>query len=112
MSVTEIDMVRAFACVLTIGVTACTCAAANAASVANADNRAYQIRVIENGNKRTTHELSASGLLKTVCTEGCILRLIGVDDGVYTLEGTERTTIEGGLLYYDGPVSKSDNDRG
>ena len=54
---------------------------------------------------RQTHELKPGGLLKELCQDGCIVRIDGDPDKDFILEGSERVSIERGLLFYDGEVA-------
>ena len=74
-----------------------------AATVTNGDRVTRKITVIM-GTSRQTHELKPGGHLKDVCKRRCIVRLDDNDDKDFVLDGTERVTIEDGLLYYDGEV--------
>jgi hypothetical protein len=79
-------------------------AGAYSASVTNRDNTARSLKVIE-ASKATDHDLAPGKSLDDVCNEGCIVRIDGSPEKDFVLEGTERVSIEGGLLYYDGEVA-------
>lgn len=78
--------------------------ATRAATLTNADRVAHSIMVIKD-NVRQSHELRPGGLLEELCQDGCIVRIDGDPDKDFILEGSERVSIEGGLLYYDGEVA-------
>ena len=77
---------------------------ATAATLTNGDRVARTVTVIM-GTTRQTHELKPGGLLKNLCKRRCIVRLDENGDKDFVLDGTERVTIEDGLLYYDGEVA-------
>lgn len=74
---------------------------AAAATIKNNDPQAYQIEVITSG-ERKQHDLPSGKTLAEICKAGCVIRLNGSSDNDYALEGSERVSIEGGLVYYDG----------
>lgn len=66
----------------------------------NREAEAVRVTVIK-GADRTIHTVAAGATLGDVCARGCILKL---DDGSeWILDGSERVSIEGNLVYYDGP---------
>lgn len=75
-----------------------------AATLTNGDRVTRTVTVIV-GASRKTHELKPGSLLKELCTKRCIVRIDNSDDKDFVLDGTERVTIEDGLLYYDGEVA-------
>lgn len=75
-----------------------------AATVTNGDRVTHTITIIM-GTSRKTHELKPGGLLKDLCERRCIVRLDEKGDKDFVLDGSERVTIEDGLLYYDGEVA-------
>ncbi|MEM8972536.1 MAG: hypothetical protein AAGD43_10790 [Pseudomonadota bacterium] len=79
--------------------------AAGASTMVNADRVARNILVIK-GSTRTPHELKPGAVMKDVCAKGCIVRIDEDANRDFVLEGTERVTIEGGLLYYDGELTR------
>jgi len=79
--------------------------AAEASTMVNADRVTRNILVIQ-GSTRTPHELKPGAVMKDVCAQGCIVRIDKDANRDFVLEGTERVTIEGGLLYYDGELAK------
>ena len=78
---------------------------AAAVTLTNRDDKTYAVEVSANSARRA-HQLAPGKSIAGVCKDGCILRLIGIADGEYVLEGTERVSIEGGLVYYDGQEVK------
>ena len=72
-----------------------------AAALSNKDTSAYKIEVISKGGRRE-HELSPGKSITEFCKVGCIIRLNSDAANDYELEGSERVSIEGGLVYYDG----------
>ena len=83
---------------------------AQAATLMNQDATAHQIEVIFKSSRRA-YELAPGKLLTDFCAQGCIIRLNGSADLDFALEGTERVSIEGGLVYYDGEETKRDATR-
>ncbi len=79
--------------------------AANAVTLTNQDSKPYKIEV-KAKSARQEHELAPGKSLTDFCKDGCIIRLNGSADADYQLEGTERVSIEGGLVYYDGEEVK------
>ena len=77
---------------------------AGAASITNRDDVARALKIIEGSNTRD-HQLAAGATLDDVCKDGCLVRIDGSADKDFVLEGTERVSIEGGLMYYDGEVT-------
>jgi hypothetical protein len=76
--------------------------AVHAASVTNRDGQDHTITVVE-GDTKQDHVLKPNAVLQGICEKGCIIRLSGSNEDPYELEGSEVTSIEGGLLYDDGP---------
>jgi len=76
---------------------------ATAATITNADRSAYDIEIVE-GTETSTKRLEPSALLNNICPGGCVIRLNGDRKAEYILDGTERVSIEDGLVYYDGAV--------
>ena len=93
-------MVGMVACWGSAGMTLCVGNAA-AVTIKNNDQQSYQLEVIADGN-RIKHDLPAGKALADVCKTGCVVRLNGSANDDYALEGSERVSIEGGLVYYDG----------
>lgn len=78
---------------------------AHAAALTNRDARTVEVEVMFDSSRRL-HELAPNKSLSGFCGDGCIVRLNGSADDDYELEGTERVSIEGGLLFYDGEEIK------
>lgn len=74
---------------------------ADAATLTNKDSAAYKVDVIILGNRKQ-HQLAPGKSIAGFCKDGCIIRLNESEANDYELEGTERVSIEGGLVYYDG----------
>ncbi len=74
---------------------------AGAVTLSNNDSTAYKIEIMVKTAIRE-HELAPGKKLIGVCKAGCVIRLNGSAADDYELEGTERISIEGGLVYYDG----------
>ena len=89
------------AAILSVGFAGAT----QASTMVNADRVARNILVIE-GNSRTPQKLEPGATIKEVCPTGCIVRIDEDANRDFVLEGKERVTIEGGLLYYDGELAK------
>ena len=79
--------------------------AVQASTLINADRVSRKILVIK-GDSRTPQTLEPGAVIKEICKDGCIVRIDEDANRDFVLEGTERVTIEGGLLYYDGELSK------
>lgn len=79
---------------------------AYAVTLTNNDSVTYKIEVIAKpaGIKQ---ELAPGKSIKDICQQGCVIRLNGSADNEYELEGSERVSIEGGLVYYDGEELKN-----
>jgi len=76
-----------------------------AVTLTNRDAKPYAIEVrVKSANQK--HDLAPGKSLTGICKDGCIIRLNGSGDADYALEGTERVSIEGGLVYYDGEEIK------
>lgn len=85
--------------------TVCIAPSVQAVTLTNRDVKPHSIEVMVKSSRRR-HELPAGKSLAKFCEEGCIIRLNDSADNDYQLEGTERVSIEGGLVYYDGEVIK------
>jgi len=81
--------------------------AAQAATIANGDQVARTITLMEDGSSRQV-TIAAGNRIERVCSDGCIVRVDGDPERDFVLEGSERVTIEGGLIYYDGEVREQD----
>ncbi|MCB1512520.1 MAG: hypothetical protein KDJ36_16595 [Hyphomicrobiaceae bacterium] len=77
----------------------------SAATIANADGKPYTISIIEQSRKRDVR-LETGAKLERICIEGCRIRINGDAAREFLLEGTERVSVEDGLVYYDGEVAK------
>jgi hypothetical protein len=77
---------------------------AEAASLANRDDRDHKIRIIE-GETGADQILKPQQALEGICAKGCIIRLNDSEDDEYQLEATDVVSIEDGYLYYDTPDS-------
>ena len=77
--------------------------ATKAAHITNRDAKAHVLKVIE-GSITKDHRLDAGGKLGNVCKNGCIVRIDASAEKDFILEGTERVSIENGLMYYDGEI--------
>lgn len=77
------------------------------ATIVNASDRSWLLK-ITSGGQRSEHSLAAGGVLKGVCSGGCIVTLDGAEDGSYVLEGNERVAIEDGVMYYDDAARKGE----
>lgn len=82
---------------------------ASAATLSNKDSAAHKIEVIAKSTRRQ-HELAPGKSIANFCKQGCVIRLNGSADHDYELEGKERVSIEGGLVYYDGEEIKKSQD--
>ena len=82
---------------------------AHAVTLSNNDNATYKIEVIAKSTRRE-HQLGPGKSITNICEQGCIIRLNGSADHDYELEGSERVSIEGGLVYYDGEEVKRPKD--
>jgi hypothetical protein len=96
---------RALAACCLLPMLAVACSHANAAALTNRDSSTVNVEVMFKSS-RLLHELAPNKSLSGFCGDGCIVRLNGSADNDYELEGTERVSIEGGLLYYDGEEIK------
>ena len=72
-----------------------------AASITNREAATVTIKIVA-GDKRIEEELKTLQRLDGICEDGCIVELVGREDGRYVLEGNEDVSIEDGFLYYDG----------
>lgn len=99
--VTRVPTAFAIAATGLLGSVALSGTAAQAASITNQDTTTYQIEIMAKSVRRQ-HALEPGKVLSGVCDDGCVIRLNGSPDNDYTLEGRERVSIEGGLVYYDG----------
>ena len=77
---------------------------ASAATLRNGDATAHMVKIVRRGKADEEVTVAPGAVRKELCQDGCILRLTGDGNNDYKLEGTERVSIEGGLVYYDGPV--------
>ncbi len=78
---------------------------AQASTMVNADRVTRNILIIT-GTSRTPQALQPGATVKDVCPQGCVVRIDEDANRDFVLEGNERVTIEGGLLYYDGELTK------
>lgn len=85
-----------------------------AVTLTNRDAKPHLIEVQFKSSRRA-HELAPGKSLSGFCPEGCIVRLNESAEHDFELEGTERVSIEGGLIYYDGeevtPQEKTNDER-
>lgn len=79
--------------------------AADAATIANHDDKATKLTVIE-GPAREDRVLDPGKEIAGICRKGCIIRLNGKVNDEYELDGSERVSIEDGFLYYDGSATE------
>ncbi len=77
------------------------CTPAKAVTLTNLDTKTHAVEV-RTKSARRSHQLPPTETLSRFCEDGCIIRLNDSSDDDYILEGTERISIEGGLVYYDG----------
>lgn len=105
MSALNADMRALAACCLLMTTFVVAGSAAHAAALTNRDDSTVEVEVMFDSSRRL-HELAPNKSLAGFCGDGCIVRLNGSADNDYELEGTERVSIEGGLLYYDGEEIK------
>jgi len=77
---------------------------AMASTIINRDNVVREIRVLFSPASiaRRQVRLLPGGEIRSLCTAGCTIRIDGSAEKDFILDGSERTSIEGGLLYYDG----------
>lgn len=75
---------------------------ADAASLANRDDRDHKITIVE-GETGADQILKPQQALEGICAKGCIIRLNDNEDDEYQLEATDVVSIEDGYLYYDTP---------
>ncbi len=86
---------------------------AGAVTLTNRDDKTHTIEVQVKSSRRN-HELAPGKSLSDFCIDGCIVRLNDTEDSDWSLEGSERVSIERGLIYYDGeetpaPASEPDD---
>lgn len=81
---------------------------ASAASITNRDDRDHKVMVMAAGERAREQVLEPNGVLSDVCPKGCVVRLNDKAAQEYELEGPETVSIEGGLLYYDGPEASTE----
>ncbi len=74
---------------------------AAAVTLSNNDSKPYKITVTVKAESKV-HDLAPGKKLVGFCKSGCVIRLNGSAADDYELEGTERVSIESGLVYYDG----------
>ena len=72
-----------------------------AVTLSNNDSKVYKVTVTFKA-KSEDHQLAPGKRLVGFCKSGCVIRLNGSAADEYELEGTERVSIESGLVYYDG----------
>lgn len=76
--------------------------APNAGALTLTNREAAEVRVTEiRGAQRQTHQVAPMATLTGICARGCILKL--EDGSEWQLDGSERVSLEGKLVYYDGP---------
>ncbi|MGF1650618.1 MAG: hypothetical protein ACFCUN_09210 [Hyphomicrobiaceae bacterium] len=80
--------------------------AAPASVIINADSTTYELAIIEDGDVRSRRTIGSGVRMEDVCPSGCVLRLEGIEDATYLLEGGEQVTIESGLVYFDGLIGE------
>lgn len=81
-----------------------------ASTITNGDTVTYTLS-IEEKSERKSETLPPGEQLTEICSSRCVVKLEGVEDSEWRLEGDERVTIEGGLMYYDGQVGGPDVNR-
>lgn len=81
--------------------------AASSVTLKNLDKAAYDIDVLEN-SQRQRKTIKSGERLRDVCKNACLVTLVGIDDGVYTLDGGEKIVIEDGLIYYEDVLGTSE----
>ncbi|MDX2287872.1 MAG: hypothetical protein NW217_03510 [Hyphomicrobiaceae bacterium] len=73
-----------------------------AAVLANSGEQPQEVIVIE-GAERTPLNVKPGERITGLCLKGCIVSLVGIEDGDYVLaEGNEIVSVENGLMFYDG----------
>ncbi len=83
---------------------------ASAAQLINNDQRSYEIRIVAD-NERQSQQVAPGNTVDNLCPQGCILTLVGVEDGAYVLEGKEDVSIENGMLYYASPYVRREKEK-
>ena len=57
--------------------------------------------------------MPAGGSIRDFCVDGCVIRIDEDVNRDFLIEGNERLSIEGGLVYFDGEiVEKPESDAG
>lgn len=82
---------------------------AHAASITNADSAEHGLSIIEGSRKRDLH-VKGGDRIDQICRDGCIVRIDADTGREFVLEGTERVSIENGLIYYDGEVASKSSE--
>ncbi len=99
---------------LVVMLTAWSAPQVSALTLSNREAVPHRITVIR-GADRITHTIAPASVLTDICSNGCILKL--EDGSEWVFDGSERASIEGMLVYYDGPerpapTPKSETPRG
>ncbi len=84
-----------------------TASAAQAASITNRDDKDHKVTIVE-GSVRKDHVLKPNEVIQGICETGCLIRLGDRRDDPFELQGSEKTSIEGGELYDDEVDVSSD----
>lgn len=83
--------------------------AASAVSVTNREDREVKLLIVEGAN-RSEHVVRPAAVLDGVCKKGCIIRLNDSMKDEYELEGFEATSLEDGVLYFEGLTERNGPD--
>ena len=76
--------------------------AADAATIANRDDKDHKVTIIE-GEAKADQTLKPQQIMDKICLKGCVIRLNDSEDDEYQIDPEDMVSIEDGYLYHDSP---------
>jgi hypothetical protein len=96
------NAVRTVSTVLGLAVLIFPGLAAQAATLANRDDKDHKVTIIE-GEAKSDQTLKPQQIMDKICAKGCVVRLNDSEDDEYQIEPEDMVSIEDGYLYHDAP---------
>ena len=96
------NAVRKVSAVLGLAVLIFPGLAAQAATLANRDDKDHKVTIIE-GEAKSDQTLKPQQIMDKICAKGCVVRLNDSEDDEYQIEPDDMVSIEDGYLYHDTP---------
>jgi hypothetical protein len=80
-----------------------------AQELVNRDEVAHTVTVMIDSERQQV-SLAPAGKLEGFCPDGCVIRIDEDEKRDFIIEGSERLSIEGGLVYFDGEIAAKPED--